>query len=175
MVTVHLAFDKLSEEFSKILNIPIEYLTLYGKTTDASKNIELFNEANNDFNLVLIQKKVVRNQLTLRMFRTIYIDRSYDAGKYLQSRDRIHRVGSKFENVNFYFFESIHPNKNNLIDKSISDNLSGKLLRFYEMFSDPDIFKLHEFEEVEESDIDIGMTMSDIDQYLNEIENNELF
>ena len=43
------------------------------------------------------------------------------------------------------------------------------------MFSDPDIFKLHEFEEVEESDIDIGMTMSDIDQYLNEIENNELF
>jgi hypothetical protein len=169
--------DKLSEEFSKILNIPKEYLTLYGKTTDASKNIELFNEANNDFKILIANPKKGGEGISLHYecSNTIYIDRSYDAGKYLQSRDRIHRVGSKFENVNFYFFESIHPNKNNLIDKSISDNLSGKLLRFYEMFSDPDIFKLHEFEEVEESDIDIGMTMSDIDQYLNEIENNELF
>lgn len=169
--------DKLSEEFSKILNISQENLTLYGKTTDASKNIELFNEANNEFKILIANPKKGGEGISLHheCSNTIYIDRSYDAGKYLQSRDRIHRVGSKFENVNFYFFESIHPNKNNLIDKSISDNLSGKLLRFSEMFSDPDIFKLYEFEEIEDSEVDIGMTMSDIDKYLNGIENNELF
>ena len=137
----------------------------------------LFNEANNEFKILIANPKKGGEGISLHheCSNTIYIDRSYDAGKYLQSRDRIHRVGSKFENVNFYFFESIHPNKNNLIDKSISDNLSGKLLRFSEMFSDPDIFKLYEFEEIEDSEVDIGMTMSDIDKYLNGIENNELF
>lgn len=169
--------DKLSDEFSKILNLPKDFLTLYGQTENASKNIQLFNEPGNEFKILIANPKKGGEGISLHheCSNAIYIDRSYDAGKYLQSRDRIHRVGSKFAEVNFYFFESTHPNKSNLIDKSISDNLSGKLLRFSQMFSDPDVFKLYEFEEIDDTDSDVGMTMSDIEDYLNNLENNELF
>ena len=70
---------------------------------------------------------------------------NYNAAKYIQSRDRIHRVGSPFAEVNFFFYESIHPRKHELIDRKISENLSSKLALFNQIFKDKDIFKMQEF------------------------------
>ena len=41
----------------------------------------------------------------------IYLDRTYNAAEYLQSRDRIHRIGMP-SNVepNYYLIQSVHPN-----------------------------------------------------------------
>ena len=89
------------EDFSNKLND----LDIY-KYSFSDKIYDDFNEENNDFKILIANPKKGGEGISLHYecSNAIYIDRSYDAGKYLQSRDRIHRVGSKFENVNFYFF-----------------------------------------------------------------------
>ena len=81
---------------------------------------------------LLTQKKVVKVSASHKnCWNAIYVDRSYDCAKYLQSRDRIHRfLGPNDidpENVNYYIFESWHPREFDLIDRRISSNLKRKL------------------------------------------------
>ena len=65
----------------------------------------------------------------------IYLDRDYDAGKYLQSRDRIHRIGlddPKSILCNYYFLESVHAGTDKdhpVIDERVSMNLRKKLVK----------------------------------------------
>lgn len=53
----------------------------------------------------------------------IYVDRTFNAGQYLQSLDRIHRLGIK-KNTQVTFYEPYHPNT---IDEYIKDRLIEKI------------------------------------------------
>ena len=83
----------LSKELGEILNIDSELLTLYGETEDAVKILNcLIRKITNSKFWLLTKKGGEGISLHKNCWNAIYVDRSYDCAKYLQSRDRIHRV-----------------------------------------------------------------------------------
>lgn len=167
----------LSKELGEILNIDSELLTLYGETEDASKNIELFNKKNNEFKVLVANPKKGGEGISLHKncWNAIYVDRSYDCAKYLQSRDRIHRVLGPNdiapENVNYYIFESWHPREFDLIDRRISSNLKRKLEVMIEVLNDKELIPLSlgedDIGELENAGL-IGM--EEINDYIDDLE-----
>lgn len=65
----------------------------------------------------------------------IYLDRTFNAGQYLQSIDRIHRLGLKAgQSTRIAFLVS-----NGTIDEVVDDRIKDKAARLGEMLDDPDI------------------------------------
>ena len=121
-------------------------LTLYGGTEDKEESINLFNEPDNGFNILIGNPQTGGEGVSLHYNcrDTIYLDRSYNAAQYLQSRDRTHRIGMDTSTpVNYYFIENTHPNKNKtVIDRSISHNLEEKITRMDKLLNDPELRQL---------------------------------
>jgi len=84
-------------------------------------------------------------------FHAIYYDLSYNAAQYLQSLDRIHRVGgSEFNTANYYFLQY-----ENSVDQDIKKNLEIKAQKMYDLIDkDYEIYDLDLFEE-DEDDIEL--------------------
>ncbi|MBL1231100.1 MAG: DEAD/DEAH box helicase [Flavobacteriales bacterium] len=83
-------------------------------------------------------------------FHAIYYDLSYNCAQYLQSLDRIHRVGGSENNeANYYFLQY-----ENSIDQDIKKNLEIKAQKMYDIIEqDYNIYDLDLFEEDIEDDI----------------------
>ncbi|MDF1676374.1 MAG: DEAD/DEAH box helicase [Vicingaceae bacterium] len=83
-------------------------------------------------------------------FHAIYYDLSYNCAQYLQSLDRIHRVGGSENNeANYYFLQYA-----NSIDQDIKKNLEIKAQKMYDIIEqDYNIYDLDLFEEDIEDDI----------------------
>ncbi len=77
-------------------------------------------------------------------FHAIYYDLSYNCAQYLQSLDRIHRVGgSEVNQANYYFLQY-----KDTIDNDISKNLDEKSRKMYNVIEEEyDIYSLDMFEE----------------------------
>jgi SNF2 family DNA or RNA helicase len=121
-------------------------VTLFGGTTDVKESVDLFK--NDIETMVLIgnpQKGGEGISLHKACHNAIYLDRDYDAGKYLQSRDRIHRIGlsnPKSIICNYYFLESVHPGTDAdhpVIDERVSINIRKKLEKMEKLLSDEDL------------------------------------
>ena len=80
-------------------------------------------------------------------FHSIYYDLSYNCAQYLQSLDRIHRVGgSEVNQANYYLLQ--YPST---IDQDIIHNLDNKAKKMYDVIEeDYGIYSLDMFEEDEE-------------------------
>lgn len=80
-------------------------------------------------------------------FHAIYYDLSYNCSQYLQSLDRIHRVGgSENQQANYYFLQY-----ENSIDQDIRQNLETKAQRMYDIIEqDYSIYDLDLGEEGED-------------------------
>jgi SNF2 family DNA or RNA helicase len=74
----------------------------------------------------------------------IYYDLSYNAAQYLQSLDRIHRVGgSEFIEANYYFLQY-----RNTIDQDIKSNIDSKTRKMFDVIEeDYNIYSLNMFEQ----------------------------
>lgn len=72
-------------------------------------------------------------------FHAIYYDLSYNAAQYIQSLDRIHRVGgSEFNEANYYFLQY-----ENSIDQDIMSNVNTKAQKMYDIIErDYEIYDL---------------------------------
>ncbi|MCI5149827.1 MAG: hypothetical protein D3916_10660 [Candidatus Electrothrix sp. MAN1_4] len=83
-------------------------------------------------------------------FHAIYYDLSYNCAQYLQSLDRIHRVGgSEMNSANYYFLQY-----ESSIDQDIKRNLDLKAQKMYTIVEqDYEIYHLDMFEETAENDI----------------------
>ncbi|NVN18263.1 DEAD/DEAH box helicase family protein [Muricauda sp. HICW] len=83
-------------------------------------------------------------------FHAFYYDLSYNCAQYLQSLDRIHRVGgSEFNTANYYFLQY-----ENSIDQDIKENLEYKAQKMYNIVEqDYAIYNLDMFEENNEDDL----------------------
>lgn len=83
-------------------------------------------------------------------YHAIYYDSSYNCSQYLQSLDRIHRVGgSESKEANYYFLQY-----ENSIDQDIKQNLEAKAERMYDIIEqDYSIYDLN-LEENDEDDIE---------------------
>jgi hypothetical protein len=67
--------------------------------------------------------------------KALYLDRSYNAAHYLQSKDRIHRLGMPFDasvEINIYSYA-------NSIDEAVEYNLKDKTQRMSEFLDDPSL------------------------------------
>ena len=83
-------------------------------------------------------------------FHAFYYDLSYNCAQYLQSLDRIHRVGGSEINVaNYYFLQY-----DSMIDQDIKRNIDLKAKKMYDIIEkDYEIYNLDMFEESDDDDI----------------------
>lgn len=100
----------------------------------------------------------------------IYVDRSYNAAHFLQSVDRIHRLGLSPETLTYvHIMESIAPGVVGAIDYSVRRRLIDKLNMMATALEDIDLRQLALDEQEGEEPIDYDITLDDIVDLISEL------
>jgi len=124
---------------------PIENEKLENVIT-REKIIDKFKKQNSGLDVLLLNPAACAESISLHQtcFKAIYYDLSYNCAQYLQSLDRIHRVGgSEHKRAHYYFLQY-----KNTIDEDIKDNLDKKVVRMNRIFEEEYcIYSLNMFEE----------------------------
>ncbi|CAN5530599.1 DEAD/DEAH box helicase [soil metagenome] len=93
----------------------------------------------------------------------LYVDRSYNAAHYLQSIDRIHRLGLDPDvNTNITILQSVAPHQVGSIDHSVSRRLLSKMRAMESILDDQDIRQLALDEEEASPPVDRDITLDDL-------------
>lgn len=101
----------------------------------------------------------------------IYVDRSYNATHYLQSIDRIHRLGLPADQLTtIYIMQNALPPGTGSIDRAVSRRLMEKVRNMQELLDDPDLQALTFDEQETTADLD-SIDPRDIMDLIEEIEN----
>lgn len=101
----------------------------------------------------------------------IYLDRSYVSTHYLQSIDRIHRLGLKEDDeTNIYIYRSKAPPEIGSIDLSVSRRLAEKVRNMQILLDDPDLHEIALDEEEADDPIDYDVQLQDIIDLISELE-----
>lgn len=113
--------------------------------------IERFNNPENkDFQIIIANPFAVSESISLHKgcHNAIYMERDYNCANFLQSKDRIHRVGLE-DNIetNYYYLVS-----NDSIDSIINEKLDIKVKRMEEII-DEDIPLFKRINDFDETDI----------------------
>lgn len=146
-VVVWACYIKTIEMFSKFLSQNgIRNKTLYGATpvasdaiTPESEEYELtreaivkeFNDLTSGLNVIIANPFAVAESISLHKacHNAVYIERSFNAAHFIQSKDRIHRYGLPVGTVtNYYYLVS-----ENSIDETIDERLTTKENRLIEI------------------------------------------
>ena len=101
----------------------------------------------------------------------IYADRSYVSTHYLQSIDRIHRLGlGPDEETDIHIYRSKAPPVIGSIDMSVSRRLIEKIRNMQQLLDDPDLHEIA-FDEEEAADpLDYDVELKDIIDLIAELE-----
>jgi len=101
----------------------------------------------------------------------IYADRSYVSTHYLQSIDRIHRLGlDPNQETNIHIYRSKAPPIIGSIDLSVSRRLTEKIRNMQILLDDPDLHELAFDEEQADDPIDYDIELQDIIDLISELE-----
>lgn len=101
----------------------------------------------------------------------IYADRSYVSTHYLQSVDRIHRLGLKpGQETNIFIYRSKAPPEIGSIDLSVSRRLTEKIRMMQRLLDDPDLHEIALDEEEADDPIDYDITPDDLIDLIQELE-----
>ena len=101
----------------------------------------------------------------------IYADRSYVSTHYLQSIDRIHRLGLLADQeTNIHIFRSKAPPVIGSIDMSVSRRLVEKIRNMQILLDDPDLHELALDEEEAGDAVDYNIEIQDIMDLIAELE-----
>jgi hypothetical protein len=150
-------------------------VTLYGQTENPERVVELFNDKNSGVDILIGNPKKGGEGISLHhnCHNAIYLDRTYNAAEYLQSRDRIHRIGMPSDVVpNYYLIHSVHPNtEKKVIDQRISNNLQLKIENMEKLLDDPDLKKLALDEAIGDEQIS-EYTLDDVDDFIGMLLND---
>jgi len=118
---------------------------------EREQTIQDFNNPKNmEFQVVIANPFSVAESISLHKgcHNAIYLERDYNASNFLQSKDRIHRVGLKENQItNYYYFVS-----KDSIDEVINTRLHLKIERMENIIND-DIPLFKRINENDESDI----------------------
>ncbi|KAF1728077.1 SNF2 family domain/helicase [Pseudoxanthomonas mexicana] len=110
--------------------------------------------------------------LHLQCHDAIYVDRSYNATHFLQSIDRIHRLGLPDEvDTTIYVMQNRLPSGIGSIDVSVSRRLGQKIRNMEKLLDDRDLHELALDEENAPLSIADELDARDIDDIVAEIEN----
>ena len=108
--------------------------------------IREFQDPNSGLDVLILNPAACAESISLHKtcFQAVYYDLSYNCAQYLQSLDRIHRVGgSEFKKADYFFLEY-----EDTIDQDIRDNLDAKAQRMLDVIEqDCEVFALDMFEE----------------------------
>lgn len=138
---------------------------IYGKTPiQKNEDIEIskektreqirneFVDINSGLDILIANPAAASESISLHKtcFHAIYYDLSYNCAQYLQSLDRIHRVGgSELNTANYYFLQY-----ENSIDQDVKLNLEKKATKMYSIIEeDYAIYNLDMFDNTEDDEI----------------------
>lgn len=101
----------------------------------------------------------------------IYLDRSYVSTHYLQSIDRIHRLGLAPDiETNIYIYQTKAPPSLGSVDLSVSRRLATKIRNMQQLLDDPDLHSLALDEENADDPIDYDVDLQDLIDLVEELE-----
>jgi SNF2 family DNA or RNA helicase len=147
-------FIQNAKELKQFLKVNgIESNLLIGEVPQDEREITIrkFNDPKNkEFEVVIANPFSVAESISLHKgcHNAIYMERDYNCSNFIQSKDRIHRVGLDQNQItNYYYFIS-----KDSIDEVINHKLDLKILRMEEIIND-DIPLFSRINESDESDI----------------------
>lgn len=106
--------------------------------------------------------------------KAIYLERTYNAAHYLQSLDRIHRLGLPTDaETDVYILQAIGSQRTGSIDYSVSRRLREKMETMELVLDDPDIRQIALDEEESENLID-DVELADIEDILRQLTKEEI-
>lgn len=101
----------------------------------------------------------------------IYLDRSYVSTHYLQSIDRIHRLGLAPDvETNIHIYQTRAPRELGSIDRSVSRRLATKIRNLQQLLEDPDLHSLALDEEDADDPVDLDVDLQDLVDLVAELE-----
>ncbi len=104
----------------------------------------------------------------------VYLDRSYNAAHYLQSVDRIHRLGLPAGiDTRITILQSVAPERIGSIDYSVSKRLAAKMRTMEDILDDPDIRTLALDEEEAEAPEQSDVQLEDLLDLLEQLQNGQ--
>ncbi|MDQ0885001.1 SNF2 family DNA or RNA helicase [Paenibacillus sp. V4I9] len=172
------SFTENVERISEMLS-DIGATYIHGQVATGEKNdpntregrIERFH--NDDACMVLVANPAACSEgisLHMACHNAIYLDRSFNAAHYLQSVDRIHRLGLPEGTIsNIHVLESVAPNSVGAIDFSVRRRLITKLRTMSTVLRDFDLQRLSLDEEEAEMPIDYDITIDDLADIIDEL------
>lgn len=105
----------------------------------------------------------------------IYLDRSYVSTHYLQSIDRIHRLGLPPETeTHIHIYQTKAPRELGSIDLSVSRRLATKIRNMQQLLEDPDLHRLALDEEDADDPVDLDVDLQDLVDLVAELEGRSL-
>jgi SNF2 family DNA or RNA helicase len=127
---------------------PIEQTSLQGEES-REKIRDEFVDPNSGLDILIANPAACAESISLHKtcYNAIYYDLSYNCAQYLQSLDRIHRVGgSETHQANYYFLQYA-----NTIDNDIKGNLERKAQKMYDLIEeDYGVYSMDMFAEDDE-------------------------
>lgn len=101
----------------------------------------------------------------------IYLDRSYVSTHYLQSLDRIHRLGLlPGTDTNIHIYQTKAPAGLGSIDNSVSRRLATKLRALQQLLNDQDLHEIALDEENADDPVDFDVELQDLVDLVEELE-----
>jgi len=101
----------------------------------------------------------------------IYLDRSYVSTHFLQSIDRIHRLGlAPDAKTNIHIYETRAPQTIGSIDLSVRRRLATKIRRLQQLLDDSDLHQIAFDEENAEDPVDYDVDLQDLVDLVEELE-----
>lgn len=114
--------------------------------------------------------------LHMAAHEALYLDRSYVSTHFLQSIDRIHRLGLPEGTItNVHIFQTRAPMGLGCIDHSVSRRLAKKIRALQELLDDEDLNKIALDEEEAEEPIDYDVDVQDLIDLVEELEGHRAF
>lgn len=114
--------------------------------------------------------------LHMAAHEALYLERSYVSTHFLQSIDRIHRLGLPKDTItNVHIFQTRSPIGLGCIDHSVSRRLAKKIRALQELLNDEDLNKIALDEENAEEPIDYDMDVQDLIDLVEELEGHRAF
>lgn len=146
-------FIQNAEELQRYLNsLGIKSKLLIGRVPQNEREVivELFNDPdNNDFDVVIANPFSVSESISLHegCHNAVYMERDYNASNFLQSKDRIHRVGLDEEIITNYYY-LVSPAS---VDEVVHEKLSDKVKRMEEIINEeiPLFQRIHDNDETD--------------------------
>tara|TARA_R110002110_G_scaffold67928_6_gene184402 strand:+ start:218 stop:2128 length:1911 start_codon:yes stop_codon:yes gene_type:complete len=101
----------------------------------------------------------------------LYADRSYVSTHFLQSIDRIHRLGLDInQSTDIHIFRSKAPPIIGSVDASVSRRLTEKIRKMQELLDDPDLHQIALYEEEADDPVDYDLELDDLIDLIAELE-----